>query len=242
MKEILQDVVAHTHAIGFPLLKFTANPDETKIDTMAEDRSVIMTAVTKQSVNEFEGVFGMSNLDKLSYHLKNPEYRKDAKLEIVTTERNGEQVPTYIHFENSTGDFQNDYRFMNRTIIEERLRTVTFRGADWDVVFTPTEAAINRMRLMNKAQSEEDIFTVKVVDDDLVFYFGDTSSHTGSFVFQPKVGGTLKGDLRWPVSRVLSILGLEGKIGMSISSMGAMKISVETDIAMYEYILPAQAL
>ena len=80
----------------------------------------------------------MPNLDKLALHLKNPEYQKDAKIDVVTAERNGETMPTHIHFENNAGDFQNDYRFMNKAIIEEKLKTVKFKGAAWNVAF-PTK-------------------------------------------------------------------------------------------------------
>ena len=127
MKDILQDVVAHTHSLGFlNLVKVSSDDATTNIESMAEDRSVIMSAVTKNKVGEFTGVFGMPNLDKLALHLKCPEYQKDSKIEVKSAERNGETVPTHIHFENATGDFQNDYRFMNKQIIEEKLKTVKF--------------------------------------------------------------------------------------------------------------------
>jgi len=123
MKDILQDVVAHTHALGFlSLVKVTADTTSTVVESMADDRSVIMTATAHTPVTEFDGIFGMPNLDKLALHLKNPEYQKDAKIEVVKAVRNGETIPTHIHFENSTGDFENDYRFMNRAIIDENLR------------------------------------------------------------------------------------------------------------------------
>ena len=107
MKDILQDVVAHTHALGFLALVKVSNDEGTTIDAMAEDRSVILSGSTHSPVAEFEGTFGMPNLDKLSLHLKNPEYQKDAKIEVVKAERNGETIPTHIHFENAAGDFQN---------------------------------------------------------------------------------------------------------------------------------------
>ena len=66
MKDILQDIVAHTHALGFlSLVKVTADND-TAIDAMAEDRSVILTATTHNPVPEFVGTFGMPNLGKLN--------------------------------------------------------------------------------------------------------------------------------------------------------------------------------
>ena len=138
MKDILQDVVAHTHALGFLSLVKVSNDEGTQIDSMAEDRSVIMSAQTSSPVAEFVGTFGMPNLDKLSLHLKNPEYKDNAKIDVVQAERNGEVVPTHIHFENAAGDFQNDYRFMNKAIIEEKLKTVKFKGASWNVEFAPS--------------------------------------------------------------------------------------------------------
>ena len=93
MKDILQDVVAHTHALGFLSLVKVNNEEGTSIDSMAEDRSVILSAETKAPVAEFKGTFGMPNLDKLALHLKNPEYKDNAKIEVVQAERNGETVP-----------------------------------------------------------------------------------------------------------------------------------------------------
>ena len=241
MKDILQDVVAHTHALGFLTLVKVTNEDETIIESMAEDRSVIVSAVTHKPVGEFDGVFGMPNLDKLSLHLKNPEYKDNAKLEVVKAERNGETIPTHIHFENQAGDFQNDYRFMNKNIIEEKLKSVKFKGASWNVTFEPSMAAISRMKLQSAAHTEEPIFNVSTKDGDLVFSFGDAGSHAGSFVFQHGVEGTLKHTWSWPVAQVQAILNLSGDLEMSISDQGAMKITVDSGMAKYDYILPAQS-
>jgi hypothetical protein len=239
MKDILQDVVAHTHALGFlSLVKVTGGSD-TVIDSMADDRSVILNATSQHSVAE--GTFGMPNLDKLALHLKNPEYKENAKIDIVKAERNGETIPTHIHFENATGDFENDYRFMNKAIIEEKLKTVKFKGAAWNVEIAPTQAAIQRMKLMSAAHSEEPTFNVTTKDSNLIFSFGDASTHAGEFVFQHGVEGALQHTWSWPVAQVQSILSLDGDLTMSISDQGAMKITVDSGIATYDYILPAQS-
>jgi hypothetical protein len=246
MKDILQDVVAHTHALGFlPLVKVTSEDGTTSVDSMAEDRSVILSAITHTAVNEFVGTFGMPNLDKLALHLKNPEYKTDAKIDVITAERNGETMPTHIHFENASGDFQNDYRFMNKAIIEEKLKTVKFKGANWNVTFQPSMAAIARMKLMSAAHNEEPTFNVTTKAtagvNDLVFSFGDASTHAGEFVFQNAVEGTLQHTWSWPVAQVQSVLNLDGDVTMSISDQGAMMISVDSGMAKYDYILPAQS-
>ena len=246
MKDILQDVVAHTHALGFlPLVKVTSEDGTTSVDSMAEDRSVILSATTHTAVNEFVGTFGMPNLDKLALHLKNPEYKTDAKIDVVTAERNGETMPTHIHFENASGDFQNDYRFMNKAIIEEKLKTVKFKGASWNVTFKPSIAAIQKMKLQAAAHTEEPTFNVTTKTtggvNDLVFSFGDASTHAGEFVFQNAVTGNLSHTWSWPVAAVQAILNLSGDVTMSISDQGAMQISVDSGLAKYDYILPAQS-
>ena len=241
MKDILQDIVAHTHSLGFLSLVKVSNDEGTAIDSMAEDRSVILSAGTHAPVAEFTGTFGMPNLDKLALHLKNPEYQKDAKIDVVQAERNGETIPTHIHFENAAGDFENDYRFMNKAIIEEKLKTVKFKGASWSVTFKPSMASIARMKLMSAAHTEEPTFNVKTTDGNLVFSFGDASTHAGEFVFQHGVEGTLAHTWSWPVAQVQSILGLDGDATMSISDQGAMMISVDSGMVKYDYILPAQS-
>lgn len=242
MKDILQDIVAHTHSLGFlPLVKVTGEDAETTIESMAEDRSVIVSAKTHSPVDEFSGVFGMPNLDKLALHLKNPEYKENAKINVVKSQRNGNEIPTSLHFENQTGDFVNDYRFMSTEVINEKLKSVKYKGSGWDVEFEPSLNAIQRLKLQAAVHSEETVFQVKTEDNNLVFYFGDASTHAGSFVFQQNVGGKLKHTWSWPVQQVIAILGLDGTATMRISDQGAMQITVDSGITEYNYILPAQS-
>ncbi len=240
MKDVLQDIVAHTHSLGFLSLVKISNEEQTKIESMAEDRSVILNANTNSKVNEFDGVFGMPNLDKLALHLKCPEYQKDAKLAVVTAERNGKTVPTHIHFENAIGDFKNDYRFMSTEIINEKLKSVKFKGTAWEVEFEPSIASVQRFKLQAAAHTEETVFTVKTENNNLVFYFGDANSHAGSFIFQSNVSKELQNAWSWPIQQVMSILNLDGKVTLAISDAGAMQITVDSGIAQYNYILPAQ--
>ena len=242
MKNFLQDLVAHTHSLGFlPLVKVSATDKETSIESMAEDRSVILNAKTHSPVDDFEGTFGMPNLNKLDLHLKCPEYKENAKISVVKQQRNGEDIPTGLHFANAANDFENDYRFMNQDIINEKLKSVKFKGAKWDIEFQPSMAAIQRLKFQAAAHSEETVFQVSTKDDNLVISFGDASTHAGSFVFQSGVTGKLKQTWSWPVNQMQSILGLSGDITMRIADAGALNITVDSGIAVYDYILPAQS-
>ncbi len=242
MKDILTDIVAHTHSLGIlPLIKITGEEDSTTIESMAEDRSVILTGKTVTPIAEFEGVFGMPNLDKLNLHLKNPEYKENAKIQVIQADRNGKTVPVSLHFENAAGDFVNDYRFMNAEIINEKLKTVKFKGATWDIDFEPGVTSIQRLKLQAQAHSEETVFQVKTENGNLVFFFGDASTHAGSFTFHADVKTKLKQTWAWPVVQVMSILNLDGDKTMKIADAGAMMITVNSGLAEYNYILPAQS-
>jgi hypothetical protein len=242
MKDFLQDLVAHTHSLGFlPLVKVSASTAETVIESMAEDRSVILNAKTHNPIDEFEGTFGMPNLNKLDLHLKCPEYKEGAGIRVVKQNRNGEDIPTGLHFQNSTGDFENDYRFMNQDIINEKLKSVKFKGAKWDIEFEPLVASIQKLKFQAQAHSEESVFQVKTDGTDLVFSFGDASTHAGSFTFQSNVSGKLKSTWSWPVVQVMSILNLAGDKTVRIADAGALQITVDSGIAQYDYILPAQS-
>ena len=241
MKDILQDIVSHTNSLGLALLKVSTDKKGTEITSLTDDRSIILFAETHNKVDEFNGVFGMTNLDKLSLHLKNPEYRENAKIEVVTEERNDEEIPTHIHFENEAGDFENDYRFMNQQIIETKLKTVKFKGATWQVDFQPSVAAIGRLKLMAAAHSEEPHVNISTNKEGLEFQFGDMSSHAGKFIFNADPAQKLKKSWAYPIKQLQEILSLDGEISMYISDDGAMKITVDSGLISYDYILPAQA-
>jgi|TARA_R110000744_G_scaffold169234_1_gene287088 hypothetical protein len=242
MKDILQDIVAHTHALGFlNIVKVNGDDAQTGIDSMAEDRSVIMQANTKNAQVEMKGTFGMPNLNKLDIHLKCPEYKDEATIDVVRQDRNGVQIPTGIHFENKTGDFKNDYRFMNAEIINEKLKTVKFKGAAWDVEVSPSMASVQRFKMQATANAEETVFTVLKDGTDVKFKFGDASTHAGEFIFATDIPGSLKNEWAWPVQQTLAILSLDGDKAMKFSDQGAMQIQVDSGLATYEYILPAQS-
>ena len=242
MKDILQDIVAHTYQLGIiSLVKITGTNGDTLVEAMAEDRSVIVSAKTATPVSEFDGVFGMPNLDKLKFFLSCEEYKENAKIEVVEATRNGEVVPTGLHFENQTCDFQNDYRFMNTEIINEKLKSVKFKGTTWDAEFEPSVTSIMRLKYQSQAHNDQPTFQVSTEKDNLIFSFGDASTHAGSFVFQSNISAKLKHKWTWPVSQVMSILALSGNKTMKISDVGGMMITVDSGMATYDYILPAMS-
>jgi hypothetical protein len=243
MKDYLLDLIQHTQGLGVvDLVKIDSTDAETKVSAYADDRSVVVTGILNAPIAEFKGVFGMPNLTKLKTILSFDDlYDDNAIINVATKDDGGTQIPSAIHFETATGDFVNDYRLMAKNIVEDKVKSVSFRGTNWDVQFAPTVDGIQRLKKQASANSEELTFTTKTDNGDLKIFFGDPSTHSGNFVFQPGVGGTVSKPWNWPVKVFLAILDLAGEKTVRFADAGAAEIVVDSGFATWTYLLPAQA-
>ena len=242
MKDYLLDLIQHTHGLGdVDLVKITGTEKETQINAVAENKSVVVSGTFKTPIEDFIGVFGMPNLGKLKTIVGFDEYDDDAKINVTRTKRDGEDVPTTIHFETKNGDFVNDYRLMTKSIVEEKVRTLVFKGATWNVEFEPSVAGVLRFKKQASANSEEQHFTMTTVNKDLKINFGDPSTHSGNFVFHAGVTGKLAQPWKWPVKVFQAIMDLPGDKTIRIADQGATEITVDSPFATYKYLLPAQS-
>lgn len=241
MKDYLQDIIEHTHALGnIDLVKITGTAQETQVNAIAEDRTVIVSATFKNPHADFIGTYGMPNLGKLKTILSFEEYDDKAKINVTHRDRDGVQTPEAIHFETASGDFLNDYRLMAKNIVEEKVRSVKFHGKGWNVEFQPSIASIQRLKKQASANSEEQYFVTAVVNGELKIYFGDASTHSGNFTFATGLQGSMSQKLKFPVTQVLNILNLQGDKTFRITDEGAGEITVDSGLATYRYLIPAQ--
>lgn len=241
MRDYLHDIIQHTTNLGvIDLIKIVGSDKETLIKAVSEDRTIVMNARFKAVAPDFTGVYGMPNLPKLKTIIGFDEYDEHATIAMTRQQRDGEDIPVSIHFENKAGDFINDYRLMSRVLVEEKVADVIFNGATWHVDFEPKVNSIIRMKKQAQANSDEDAFTVKTDKGNLKIFFGNPSSHSGNFVFEAGVSGALQKGWSWPVKQFLSILELAGDKHVYISDQGAMRITVDSGLIDYEYLLPAK--
>jgi len=240
MKDYLKDLIDHTHGLGVDLIKVTGTDTTTVVDTITEDRTVIIKGSFKNPISDFIGVFGMPNISKLKTIVGFDEYDDKSNIFVTHTQRDGVDIPGAIHFETSSGDFINDYRLMLKSVVEEKITVASFKGATWNVEFEPAVASIMRLKKQSQANSDEKQFSAKVIDGDLRFYFGDPSTHSGNFVFHTQVEGVLNKDWKWPVKEFMGIMDLVGDKMVRIADAGAMEIIVDSGLATYRYLIPAQ--
>ena len=242
MRDHLLDIVQHTYGLGvINMIKITGTATGTSVNAFDQaTKTVVLNAEFKAPIAEFVGVFGMPNLDRLNTILNIPEYKEDAKINVAKQkDTEGNDVPASINFENKTGDFKNSYRFMSTAVINDQLKNVKMKPVKWGVEIVPTAASIQKLKFQAMAHSDATTFSSKTENGELKFFFGDAASHAGSFTFAT-TSGSLSKQLNWPVNVVNSILSLPGDKEFKISDDGVAEITVDSGLAVYHYLLPAQ--
>lgn len=243
MKDYLQDLIEHTHGLGcIELVKVTGTDKVTQIAAISEDKNVILEGEFNAPVADFIGTFGMPNLTKLKTILGLNDYDNESKISMKRGTADDPNAPANIHFETKLGDFVNDYRLMNKTLVEEKVKTIKLKVTPvWNVEFEPTVAGIMRLKSQVTANSEEVHVTVKTENSELKMYFGDPSTHSGNFVFHQSVTGTLKNKQVWSVKQFQAIMELSGDKKVRLSDQGLAEITVDSGLAVYRYFLPSQS-
>lgn len=241
MKNYLLDLIQHTHGMGvIETVKIVGDANETNVAAVSDDRTLIINGKFKTVIPGFDGIFGMPNLAKLRTIVGFEDYDDSSTILVKKEQRDGVDVPTTIHFETANKDFINDYRLMAKQVVEDKVKTVSFKGATWNIEFEPTLAGIQRLKKQSQANSEEINFKVNTDGNDLKIYFGDASTHSGNFVFHPGVTGTLSRGWYWPVKVFLSIMDLPGDKTLRISDSGVIEVNVESEYGTWQYLLPGQ--
>ncbi len=243
MKDYLLDIISHTVDLGFiSAVKVTGNDKDTVLDAVADDKTVVVSARFHNPVPEFQGMFGMPNLDKLKLLLNVEEYRENATLTINRQDRGtGTQEPVGIQFANTNNDFHNNYRFMTAEVVAEKLKTAKpKKSPTWVIEFEPAVSGIQRLKMQTQVHSDQRLFQVRTDKDMLKLSFGDHSTHAGEFVFHSGITGTLTKSWCWPARQVISILDMAGDKIMRISDEGLAEITVDSGLAVYRYALLAQ--
>lgn len=249
MRETLQDIVKHTGGLGFiETVKITGSDDETLVEAMDNDRTVIVKAKLLKADAQLKGEFGMSNLSLIQGLVSSPLFKGDGvTTEVKSRERNGKMVPEEIAFDNTTTKSKAAYRLMSSDLIPEQAK---FLGAQWDVEVDPSASKLKELQALAALYAQfESFFAVKTVQNEegtneLRFYIGDegSSMHRAYLTIGEEVEGKLGGDLHWPINQVLAILklGADENLKLQFSSRGALQITMTSPAAEYHYILPAR--
>lgn len=240
MRSTLLDMVQHTHALGcIDLVKINGTDENTDLYATSTDKSIVVHGRYHNVVPEFEDTFGMPSLSVLKTILNIGEYADNA---TITVNRTAGKGPVTMTFVNEDGDFTNVYRLMLGPVVDSQIANfISDPNLKWDIEFEPTVSAIQRLEDQKAANTGESFFYPAVVDGDLIFYFGDGSSHAGNFVFERDVcDGTLNNNNEWPIDHIIKILKLSGNKTMRMKPNTGMQIEVDSGVVVYTYTLPGK--
>ncbi len=243
IKDTLKDVLRHTHALGiYEMVKVTGTMEETEIETVDADKTVILKGKLKSPVADFVGnTVGLSRMGTLARFLEYPGFTEDtATVEVVTQKRNDEDVPAEVKFVDENGTDAH-YRFMAAEIVNQQLKAINFKGATYDVEINPTAKMLKDLNFFSSALDLEDTFTPKTEGGNLYFLIGEAGSDRTKVKVAEAVTGDLTHDFQWPLAIVLKICRLSenANVTMSFNQKGLLQIVVDSGMGEYTYLLPA---
>lgn len=243
MREILTDVVKKIGGLGFvDTVKVTGTSEETKIEAIDNDKTVIIKAKLLAPQADLEGAFGISSLPLLSGLLNFTSYKTDdATFNVKRRDLNGKTVPEEFEFRDANG-LGSNFRLMSANLVPDQPLVADIK---WDVSFQPTKSKIQEFSSLAGLYSQFDqFFSVKTKDGNLVVSIGEeaAATHRASMVLVEGIAGELKGELLWPISQFLSIVKLAdgNDYSVGITSKGALQVDVTTEHANYRFIMPAR--
>lgn len=236
----MKDIVKHTNSLGFlEMVKIVGTDQDAKIESIDADKTVVVFGELYQPITGIDTTVGLSRLGILKGFM---DLHSDSKVEVVKEMRGSTEIPTELKFDNGAGSVSN-YRFMSESMINEQIKVPPFKGAVWNVSFTPEKKSIaNLSAYQGILGGFEKRFTVGVDKGTIVFSIGSGPTDRTSVPFASGLTGTLKSQWSYPLSQVMSILKLadtSSSTTMNFSDMGALKIDIDSGIGKYSYIIPA---
>ena len=246
IKDIFKDVLKHTHGLGiFEMVKMTGTVESTNIETVDPDKTVILKGKTINPVPDFvDATIGLSRMGVLQGYLQYPGFDdENASVQIVTQERNEETVPVEVEFISADGNDAH-YRFMLADIVNQQLKEIKFKGAEFDINIVPTAKNLKDLGYFNSVLGTyEANFMPKTNGTDLFFHIGDGTSDRTKIHINSNIEGSISRDWRWPLDIVLKILRLGDNANcvLSINDQGLLQIVVDSGLGVYTYLLPAKS-
>ncbi len=246
IKDVFKDVLKHTHGLGiFEMVKLIGTVESTEIETVDAEKTVILKGKTLNPVPDFvDSTVGLSRMGVLQGYLQYPGFdSEDASVKIETQERNDETVPVEVAFTSIDGNDAH-YRFMLADVINQQLKDIKFKGAEFDINIVPSVKNLKDLSYFNSVLGTyEGNFSPKTNGTELHFNIGDGVSDRTQILINNDIDGSITKDWRWPLDIVLKILrlGESGNCVMSFNDQGLLQIVVDSGLGVYTYLLPAKS-
>ena len=246
IKDTFKDIIRHTHDLGiYEMVKIKGTTEATEIETVDADKTVILKGSMNNPVVDFvDATVGLSRMGVLKGYLQYPDFDdENATVAVKTQDRNGDTVPTEVEFVSANGTDAH-YRFMLADVINQQLKDIKFKGAEFDINIEPSQKMMKDLTYFNTVLAAyEANFSPKTEGGALYFHVGDGVSDRTKIHIDNNVEGEITTDWKWPLDVVLKILRLgdNSSLVMSFNNQGLLQIKVDSGMGVYTYLLPARS-
>lgn len=246
IKDTFKDIIRHTHDLGiYEMVKIKGTTEATEIETVDADKTVILKGSMNNPVVDFvDATVGLSRMGVLKGYLQYPDFDdENATVAVKTQDRNGDTVPTEVEFVSANGTDAH-YRFMLADVINQQLKDIKFKGAEFDINIEPSQKMMKDLTYFNTVLAAyEANFSPKTEGGALYFHVGDGGSDRTKILIDNNVEGEITTDWKWPLDVVLKILRLgdNSSLVMSFNNQGLLQIKVDSGMGVYTYLLPARS-
>ena len=246
IKDTMKDILRHTHDLGiFEMVKIKGSTELTEVETVDADKTVIFKGEMNNPVVDFvDATVGLSRMGVLKGYIQYPGFEdENATVQVKTQDRNGDTVPTEVEFVSADGTDAH-YRFMLADVINQQLKDIKFKGAEFDVNIEPSQKMMKDLTYFNTILAAyEANFMPKTEEGALYFHVGDGGSDRTKILIDNNVEGEINTEWKWPLDVVLKILRLgdNSNLVMSFNNQGLLQIKVDSGMGIYTYLLPARS-
>lgn len=233
---------------SFEKVRITGRPDSTKVEGN-KDKVLFVVGTMKEPIEEFsKGDFGMGDLAMLNGLLNFPSYKApNATL-------------TVHHADGSVGDYLNEFIFCDEHGSTTSYKTMMPRMVGdqahiatipWDVEVLPTRAKITEFTALAQLLSAVDnSFSVRIDNGTMFLTIGSATgtsgvagNHTAVIAFATGIDSKYTAPKTlFNTGHLLIALKNAGNLPVKVrfSNKGLAGVSVETELAFYDYYLRAK--
>lgn len=236
----LKDIVNYVGGVSsVEMIKVIGTDTTARVEAIDPDKTVVIFGDLMQPITDIDCTVGLSRISVLKGYM---DLHESSNVDVLKENRAGADVPVEVRFDDGAGTVAN-YRFMSEAMANEQIKVPPFKGATWNVSFTPERNNINKLAAYQGILGGfEKRFIVSFTGSTLNFVIGAGPTDRVNVPFATNVTGTLKSAWSYPLAQVLSILKLgdaKDTIVMNFSDMGALKIDITSAMGKYSYVLPA---
>lgn len=250
LKDVLQDLVNYAVTLNLDTIRVTGTDKSVVLESVREDKKIIMKAKTKTVMKELQGTFGMPNLKILKGYVETFGRLEPAADESATTKASKLKIEVQYNNKDTTVPTDIEFSLPGSATALYRLKKdhlppqPTLNSPSWDVeVKQPARAKIQEFSSFAAILADlEKNFSVRTDGENLKFFIGDENSANSkvNFTFASGIKAKIDPKLYWQCNDFLSIMNLAANANtvVKITNKGIIQIDVDSGLIDYEFILP----